>query len=96
VYPDSGEIIPPGFFVVRRGAQSCNINSGANAERIYLCYKKDKWGNPITDVQVIFPGKEEVVPQSFNLLDATASDLVADLNAGTGELAYLFIMSSCP
>lgn len=84
VFPDKNEIVPPGFFVVRRGAQSCNVNMGTNSERVFVCYKKDKWGNPITDVQLIFPGKDESVPQSFSLVDFTASDLPADLNAGTG------------
>ena len=83
-YPDKNEIIPPGFFVVRRGAQSCNINTGTNSERIYLCYKKDKWGNPITDIQVLFTGKDETVPHSFNLIETSGTGLVADLNAGTG------------
>ena len=91
IFPDRGDIIPPGFFVVRRGTQSCNVNSGTNAEKIYICYKKDKWGNPITDVQPIFPGKDESVPRSFNLIDTSGSDLIADLNAGTGELIQYFI-----
>ena len=84
IFPDKDEIVPPGFFVVKRGSVSCNVNMGTNSERIYICYKKDKWGNPITDIQMIFVGKDEIVPQSFNLIETTASDMVADLNAGNG------------
>jgi len=84
VYPDREEFVPPGFFVVRHGPKACNINLGAGAERIYLCYKKDKYGNPITDIQVILPTKGEEIPNSFNLIDRSATDIVADLNAATG------------
>lgn len=86
VFPDHEEFIPPGFFVVRRGIQSCNLNSGTEegAERIYLCYKKDKRGNPITDLQIILPEKGEEVPGSFCVIDRSATDLIADLNATTG------------
>ena len=83
-FPDKKEIIPPGFFVVRRGTQSCNVNMGTNGERVYICYKKDIWGNPITDIQPIFTGKDETVPQSFNLIEKSGTGLVADLNTGNG------------
>ena len=84
IFPDRHEHVPIGFSVVRRGTQMCNLNTGTNAERIYVCYKKDKWGNPITDIQLIFPGKDESVPQSFNLIETSISELVADINTGTG------------
>ena len=33
----------------------CNLNIGTNAERVYLCFKKELSGNPITDLQPLFP-----------------------------------------
>ncbi len=43
--------------IYRHDKFACNLNSGTSSERIFLCYKKDKSGNPITDITVIFPGK---------------------------------------
>jgi hypothetical protein len=45
------------MFIYRHDKFACNLNSGTSSERIFLCYKKDKSGNPITDITVIFPGK---------------------------------------
>lgn len=84
VFPDKNDIIPPGYFPVRREAHSCNLNSGTNADRMFICYKKDKWGNPITDLQVFFPAYSENVPRSFSVIETTGSNFDADLNAGTG------------
>lgn len=43
--------------IYRHDKFACNLNSGTSSERVFLCYKKDKSGNPITDITVIFPGK---------------------------------------
>ena len=90
VYPDKSEVIPPGYFVVRREAHSCNLNSGTNADRMFICFKKDKWGNPITDMQIIYPGKDEQIPRSFSVIETTGSNLDADLNSGTGTFIYFW------
>jgi hypothetical protein len=84
IYPDKNEIYPPGYIVVRRGSQVCNVNTGTSAERIFLCYKKERIGNPITDILVMFPGKSEAPPPNYFLLDNSPSGIPANLNAGTG------------
>ena len=89
IFPDKKEVVPPGYFVVRRGisaAHGVNLNQGTQGERICICYKKDRRGNPITDIQMIFPGpgKDETVPNSFSLIEYSTHGLTADLNAGTG------------
>jgi hypothetical protein len=81
IYPDSNEIVPPGYLVVKRGKVACNLNSGTSANRIYLCYKRDKTGNPITDFQVIY--KNEECPINFSLIDVSPSGIIANINAGT-------------
>lgn len=40
-------------------------------------------GNPITDVQVLFPRRHEALPPSYILLDRTPFKYEADLNAGS-------------
>jgi len=84
IFPDRNEFVPPGFQVVKRDNSPCNLNSGTSAERIFLCYKKDKHGNPLTDLQIILPGKGEEPPKNFNLVDKSPSGRAANLNAGTG------------
>ena len=69
IFPDKNEFVPPGFFVVRRGKHACNLNTGTASERIFLCYKKDKSGNPIVDVQVIVPSNKEDPPKGFSMID---------------------------
>ncbi len=84
IFPDKGECIPPGFFVIRRDKHVCNLNTGTSSERIFLCYKKERGGNPITDIQVILPGKNEECPLNFNIIDKSPTGLSANLNTGTG------------
>lgn len=83
IFPDRSEFVPPGYFVARHDKFACNLNSGTSAERIFLCYKKDKSANPITDLVVIFPGKNEEPPKSFNLIEKSPTGLPANLNTGT-------------
>ena len=84
VFPDRNEYTPPGFAVVNRGRTACNLNSGTNAERIFLCYRKESAGNPVIDLQIILPTKGESPPASFNLLEKSMSGVPANLNTGTG------------
>jgi len=83
IFPDNNEFLPPGFLVVRRGKHACNLNTGTSAERIFLCYKKDKCGNPITDLQIIYPGKNEECPKGFNIIEKSVTGLPANLNSGS-------------
>ncbi len=84
IFPDKGECIPPGFFVMRRDKHVCNLNTGTSSERVFLCYKKERGGNPITDIQVILPGKNEECPRYYNIIDKSPTGLPANLNTGTG------------
>jgi len=84
VFPDRNEYTPPGYAVVNRGKTACNLNSGTTSERIFLCYRKEASGNPLTDVQLILPGKGEVPPPAFNLIEKSISGIPANLNTGTG------------
>eukprot|EP00595_Chromulina_sp_UTEXLB2642_P001168 CAMPEP_0196764042 /NCGR_PEP_ID=MMETSP1095-20130614/5284_1 /TAXON_ID=96789 ORGANISM="Chromulina nebulosa, Strain UTEXLB2642" /NCGR_SAMPLE_ID=MMETSP1095 /ASSEMBLY_ACC=CAM_ASM_000446 /LENGTH=1536 /DNA_ID=CAMNT_0042118611 /DNA_START=710 /DNA_END=5320 /DNA_ORIENTATION=- len=83
-FPDKNEFVPPGFVPVKRGKYACNINSGTSSERIFIAYKKDRLGNPLIDLQVIFPGKNEESPKSFCLIDKSPTGAPANLNTSTG------------
>lgn len=86
IYPDKKEYVPPGYSVVKRAGKPCNHNAGTSAERIFLCYKRDPCGNPITDLQIYFPTKGEVQPTSFHSVDRSIRNHVVDLNMSTSGM----------
>lgn len=90
VFPDRNEYTPPGFAVVNRGKTACNLNSGTNAERVFLCYRKEAQGNPLIDIQIILPTKGESPPAAFNLIEKSISGIAANLNSGTGGADVYF------
>lgn len=90
VFPDRNEYTPPGFAVVNRGKTACNLNSGTNAERVFLCYRKEAQGNPLIDIQVILPTKGETPPAGFNLIEKSMSGIAANLNSGTAGADVYF------
>jgi hypothetical protein len=90
IYPDKKEYVPPGFSVVKRGGKPCNLNSGTSAERIFLCYKRDNACNPIIDLQIYFPTKNELLPTNFSKLSRSVRNYPVDLNLGTGAQPISF------
>ena len=81
IFPDRKEFVPPTFSVVRRRGEPVDFNAGTHGERVYLCFKRGA-GNPITDIQVVFPRKKEGVPLGYTLVERTPFNYEADLNAG--------------
>jgi hypothetical protein len=88
-FPDKNEFVPPSYVPVKQGKHACNLNYGTSAERIFLAYKRDKHGNPITDAQIFFPGKHESVPKNFYLVDKSPSGITANLNMGTSGVKIM-------
>jgi len=96
VFADRGETLPPFYSLVRRSKYPCNFNLGTSGERVYLAYKRERQGNPLTDIQVILPGSAETNPPGFALLDKSPSGLPANLNNGTGgSRVYLCYKQTC-
>ena len=117
IFPDRGEIVPPGFCFVRRikekrmnkrnkhtdsksmasqsfraaqdAAVPANLNFGTNGERVYLCFKKSREGNPITGIIPLLPGKLEAIPDGFTVLERSPRNFVADINSGAGPPIFL-------
>jgi hypothetical protein len=89
IFPDRNEFVPPGYHVLRRSKYVCNVNSNFKSERaverVFLCYKKDTLGDPITDVQIFFP-KHEDLPKDFNLVEYSPTGIEANLNKGSTGL----------
>ncbi|CAM9459859.1 unnamed protein product, partial [Phaeothamnion confervicola] len=86
IFPDRDEHVPPTYSPIRRKGLQVDLNYHTQGERVYLCYKRGP-GNPVRDVAVVLPGKEEGPPRGYSLIDVSPTGLAADLNAGTGGTA---------
>lgn len=85
IFPDRGEYVPPGYHLVQRGKNAaCNVNAGTSADHIFIGFKRDFLGNPITDIQPIMIDKGEEVPKNYNMIEKTIFGSQANLNTGTG------------
>ena len=93
LFPDRHEFIPPGFSVVRNG----NNKKGSNEEtlgqpadigtkeRVYICFRRSREGNPLTGIVQLCPGHGEAVPEGFTVIERTPRNFVADLNQGVTD-----------
>ena len=67
-----------------------NLNHGNNGEKVYLCFKRSREGNPITGIIPLLPNRREYVPEGYTVLERTPRNHTADLNArGTGHPVFL-------
>lgn len=69
-----------------------NINPSSSGERVYLCYRRSREGNPITGIMCLKPLQGDVIPEGYTVLERTPRNFVADMSAKTAEhpvfLAY--------
>ena len=66
-----------------------NLNYLTNGERVYLCFKKSREGNPITGIIPLQPGRTESIPDGYTVLERTPRSFVADINCGAGSPLFL-------
>ncbi|KAL7563343.1 hypothetical protein ACA910_014187 [Epithemia clementina (nom. ined.)] len=100
IFPDRNEFIPPGFSVVRDGknrkspSEEC-VGEPADigiTERVFLCFRRSREGNPITGIVPLSPADGDFVPEGYTVLERTPRNFVADLNQGsTGKPLFLAI-----
>jgi hypothetical protein len=62
------------------------LNTGTSSERIYLCFKRDFLGNPIVDMQPVFPTKGEEWPEGFYVIEKSVTNVPANLNLGSNGI----------
>lgn len=68
---------------------AANLNYGTKGERVFLCYKKSREGNPITGIMPLLPNESESVPDGYTVLERTPRNFVADVNSGAGPPVFL-------
>jgi len=104
IYPDRNEFVPPGFSVVRyyqpsddkssadnssNLASPANVNPSNSGERVYLCYRRSREGNPLTGLTCLQPSKGDVIPEGFTVLEKTPRNFLADLTANSDQPLFL-------
>ncbi|KAL3823248.1 hypothetical protein ACHAXA_011093 [Cyclostephanos tholiformis] len=70
---------------------AANINPSSSGERIYICYRRSREGNPVTGVTCLRPAKGDLIPEGYTVLERTPRNFVADLAARVEQpllLAY--------
>ena len=66
-----------------------NLNYGSSGERVYLCYRRSREGNPITGIIPLQPSKNEPIPEGYTVLEQTPRNHVADINSKAGPAIFL-------
>lgn len=105
IYPDRKEFVPPGLCIVRthltdRSGQptegppaNLNGSSGTHScERVFLCFRRSREGNPITGIIPLAPDAQEGIPAGYTVIERTPRNFVASLTCDTNAppvfLAY--------
>jgi hypothetical protein len=60
-------------------------------ERVYLCYKRSREGNPVTGILPLLPRSQECVPQGYTVLEQSPRNYVANVNEGAGPPVFLAV-----
>jgi Guanine nucleotide exchange factor in Golgi transport N-terminal/Sec7 domain len=92
IFPDRQEFVPPGFCVVRLASDGrpANLNqSSQNSERVYLCLRRSREGNPITGLVPLVPSFGEAIPLGYTVIEHTPRNLTAHFSGVTGESIFL-------
>lgn len=96
IFPDRKEFVPPGFCIVRLynnmsngDGPPANLNP-AGCERIYLCLRRSREGNPVTGLVPLVPAAAESIPTGYTVVERTPRNFVASLTGTpTGEAVFL-------
>ena len=70
--------------------QPANFNtSSSDGERVFLCFRRSREGNPITGVLPLQPGFSEAIPDGYTVLERSPRNFVASLNPKNGSPVFL-------
>lgn len=87
----SGMMEKPGISASSSGsaAAAADLNFGSTGERVFLCYRRSREGNPITGLFPLQPLNNETVPEGYTVMERTPRNHVADINTGAGAPVFL-------
>lgn len=70
-------------------SEPANLNFGTNGERVYLCYRRSREGNPITGLIPLQPSSNESIPEGYTVLERSPRNFIADINSKAGPPVFL-------
>ncbi|KAM6949621.1 DENN domain-containing protein 4C [Aplochiton taeniatus] len=89
----AGETVPEGFTCIEStySGQQANLNHGSlKSPELFLCYKRGHEKPPLTDVGVLYEGKERLI-QGCEVIQATPFGRCANVNNSSATAQRIFI-----
>ncbi|XP_054456882.1 DENN domain-containing protein 4C isoform X2 [Anoplopoma fimbria] len=89
----AGETVPEGFTCIDStySGQPANLNHGSlKSPELFLCYKRGRGKSPLTDIGVLYEGKERLI-QGCEVIQATPYGRCANVNNSSATSQRIFI-----
>ncbi|KAL0970341.1 hypothetical protein UPYG_G00240660 [Umbra pygmaea] len=89
----AGEAVPEGFTCIETtySGQQANLNHGSlKSPELFLCYKRGRDKPPLTDIGVLYEGKERII-QGCELIQATPYGRCANVNNSSATSQRIFM-----
>ncbi|XP_037613819.1 DENN domain-containing protein 4C isoform X1 [Sebastes umbrosus] len=89
----AGETVPEGFTCIDStySGQPANLNHGSlKSPELFLCYKRDRNKSPLTDIGVLYEGKERLI-HGCEVIQATPYGRCANVNNSSATSQRIFI-----
>ncbi|KAL8203103.1 UNVERIFIED_CONTAM: DENN domain-containing protein 4C [Gekko kuhli] len=93
IIKSAGETVPEGYTCVESTptALQANLNYGSlKSPELFLCYKRGREKPPLTDVGVLYEGKERLMP-GCEVIQATPYGRCANVNNSSASSQRIFI-----
>ena len=68
---------------------AANINISSSGERVYICYRRSREGNPITGIICLRPSNGDVIPEGYTVLERTPRNFLANMAAKSEQPLFL-------
>ncbi|KAL4640325.1 DENN domain-containing protein 4C [Arapaima gigas] len=94
----AGETVPEGFTCLENtpSGQLANLNHGSiKSPELFLCYKRSREKLPLSDVGVLYEGKERVI-QGCEVIQATPFGRCANVNNSTSQRIFITFRRAPP
>ncbi|CAL1604637.1 unnamed protein product [Knipowitschia caucasica] len=98
VLRSQGEELPPGFTCVEStpSGLTADLNSGGlMAPQVFVCYRRGRDKPPLTDLGVVYDGKERVRP-GCSLVQTSAGGRVASISGNTPQRIFISYRRAAP
>uniref|UniRef100_A0A3P9KW60 DENN/MADD domain containing 4C n=1 Tax=Oryzias latipes TaxID=8090 RepID=A0A3P9KW60_ORYLA len=94
----AGETVPEGFTCIETTytGQPANLNHGSlKSPELFLCYKRGRGKSPLTDIGVLYEGKERLI-QGCEVIQATPYGRCANVNNSTAQRIFITLRRASP